>query len=188
MSANVKNIGSAVSKVALQESKPPINIRDEQGRFKKGFSGNPNAWATRKLNTPLALLCREKVEDWMGVLDSIIKNEQADPNIRVTAIKLGFEYGYGKPLQGNDIYDHERRDYEHYIKNLAREIHESFDFTKTDVIQSEQEIKAFIAEKTENDCFLNRVFDDVLKHVGGYVFGEYMGRLNRSENHYKYID
>ena len=38
--------------------KTEIIRRDEKGRFLKGFSGNTQAWATRKLNTPLALLCR----------------------------------------------------------------------------------------------------------------------------------
>lgn len=172
----------------VKSDKTPICPRDEKGRFKKGFSGNPNAWATRKWNTPLAHLCREKVESWVDVLDSLIMGSSVNPVVRLGALRLGLEYGYGKPLQGSEVRDYESQDYNNYIKNLARELHEEFDFRDGNIIEAEQKIKESIARRTENDSFLNKIFDDVLKYVGSHSFQNYIDELNAESTWYKYIE
>lgn len=179
----------AESSAALIESpKAQICPRDERGRFKKGYSGNPHAWAVRKQSTPVAQLCREKGESWVGILDSIICDPAIESNVRVTAIKLGLEYGYGKPLQGSEARQNESRDYEAYVDHLTREIHKKFDFRNGDIVGREQEIKEFIAQKTENGDFLNKIYDDILKRAGSYSFQGYIDRLNEGNVYYKYID
>lgn len=148
----------------MQSPKTEIIQRDEKGRFLKGFSGNPHAWATRKLNTPLALLCREKVEKWAEVLDSLITNPTVDPVVKLGALKLGFEYGYGKPLQGSEVRNFEKKDYQTLIEFLKEEVENKFGSLHSLKPKDEQKIKDFIANVMTNADNLNELCRDVLNY------------------------
>ena len=175
------------SKLA-QTPKVEICPRDEKGRFLKGFSGNPHAWATRKMNTQLALLCRENVESNLSTLQSIIGNNEVDPVVRVAAIKLSFEYGYGKPMQSLDMQNAEHEDYKGLIKYLAREVHQEVDLENINAVQDAEKIKAVITKRIEQDVFLNKIYDDVLKHIGSYSFEIYERELKEKGGYYKFYD
>lgn len=194
-----KNIDSKNKVVPIDPSKSATNIdevsspvpkqelcsRDEKGRFLKGFSGNPHAWATRKLNTQLALLCRDNVESNIDTLQSIINNEKVDPAVRVAAIKLSFEYGYGKPLQGLDVYNSEHKDYQGFIKYLAREVYE--EFNTYDAVNDADKIKSFVSEISKNGSFSNKIYDDLLKYMGSdRYFEKYIEKLKESGKYYKF--
>lgn len=162
--------------------------RDEKGRFLKGFSGNPHAWATRKMNTQLALLCRENVETNLSTLQSIIQNNDVDPAVRVAAIKLSFEYGYGKPMQSLDMQNAEHQDYKGLIKYLAREVHQEVDLENISAVDDAEKIKAIITKRIEHDVFLNKIYDDVLQHIGSYSFENYERKLKENGGYYKFYD
>lgn len=146
--------------------KPNAEIcpRDEKGRFLKGYSGNPHAWATRKLNTPLALLCRENVEKWASVLDSIIMSPEVEPMVKVSAIKLGFEYGYGKPLQGSEARSFEKSDYQNLIRYLQDKAEKEFGKLYLLKPKDEQKVRDFIASTLTNYDNLSRLYRDVFEY------------------------
>ena len=137
--------------------------RDEKGRFLKGFSGNPHAWATRKLNTPLALLCREKVEKWAEVLDSIITGPTVDPMVKLGALKLGFQYGFGNPLQGSEARDFEKEDYIKFVEFLKKEVENRFGSLYSIKPRDKGKIKEFIASVMTSTDALDQVCRDILE-------------------------
>jgi hypothetical protein len=187
MSAKAKELKTPTV-VSIDPTKVEICPRDEKGRFLKGFSGNPHAWATRKMNTQLALLCRENVETNLSTLQSIINNNDVDPAVRVAAIKLSFEYGYGKPMQSLDMQNAEHQDYKGLIKYLAREVHQEVDLENINAAEDAEKIKAVITKRIEDDLFLNKIYDDVLQHIGSYSFENYERKLKENGGYYKFYD
>ena len=136
--------------------------RDDKGRFLKGFTGNPQAWAARKINTQLAQLCRENVESNTSVLQSIINNPNVDPAVRIAGIKLSFEYGYGKPMNALNVQKEEGHDYNGVIHELAKAVHDKFDTNEINAIDDEKKIKQFIQKLIEKADPLGQLYDDLL--------------------------
>lgn len=159
-------ISSVNAEPAITETTTPqteIIRRDEKGRFLKGFSGNTQAWATRKMNTPLALLCREKVEKWANVLDSLITSPTVDPMVKLGALKLGFEYGFGKPLQGSEVRDFEHKDYKKFVDSLKEKIEKEFGSLYSINSKDKGKIREFIVNAIANTNDLEQLCSDVLK-------------------------
>ena len=143
--------------------KTEIIRRDEKGRFLKGFSGNTQAWATRKLNTPLALLCRERVEKWTEVLDSLITSPTVEPIVKLGALKLGFEYGFGKPLQGSEARDFENNDYKKFVDSLQEKVEKQFGSLSFINSKDKEKVREFIVNTITNTNDLEQLCSEVLK-------------------------
>jgi hypothetical protein len=67
--------------------------------FKKGQSGNPKGRVAVKEQTILRDMCRGYVKKSLVILKEIIENTALKESARVSAIKLVWEYAYGKPIQ-----------------------------------------------------------------------------------------
>lgn len=67
--------------------------------FKPGQSGNPAGRPISKEKYLLRDMCRGYVARSFDLLKEIAENTAAKESARVTAIKLMWEYGFGKPLQ-----------------------------------------------------------------------------------------
>jgi hypothetical protein len=156
-------VNSENSTIESTPLKTEIIHRDEKGRFLKGFSGNMHAWATRKMNTPLAFLCREKVEKWADVLNSLITGPTIDPMIKLGALKLGFEYGFGKPLQGSEARDFENKDYKKFVDSLKEKVEKQFGSLYSINSKDKEKIRNFIVNSIANTDDLEQLCSDVLK-------------------------
>lgn len=166
IASKIVRITPVSSEIPISETISPqteIIRRDEKGRFLKGFSGNHHAWATRKMNTPLALLCREKVEKWADVLDSLITSPTVEPMVKLGALKLGFEYGFGKPLQGSEARDFERKDYVQFVDFIKEEVEKKFGSLCSIRPKDKEKIKEFIATALTNTNALEQLCRDVLE-------------------------
>lgn len=78
--------------------KVPEN-RDKAGRFTSGKSGNPGGRPKKVVEIVAA--CREMSPSALSALETILKRGKAVDKIR--AAEIIFAYGYGKPLQKQEI-------------------------------------------------------------------------------------
>ena len=71
------------------------------GRFKPGQSGNP-AGRPKEIGH-LRELARERTEEALGTLISVMADEAAPASARVAAACAVLDRGYGRPIQATEI-------------------------------------------------------------------------------------
>lgn len=71
------------------------------GRWQPGQSGNPRG--RPRVVAELRDLARERTEDAIGVLASIMNDPRQPPGARVAAARLILERGWGRPPQAEDF-------------------------------------------------------------------------------------
>lgn len=71
--------------------------RDEAGRFIKGQSGNPDG--RKKMPQDMKKMLEAAAPEAVAFLIETMKNEKADPKIRVSCATRILERAYGKPNQ-----------------------------------------------------------------------------------------
>lgn len=86
---------------------PDPGGRDEAGRFKKGFSGNPNGFP--KALVDIQALARTYTTEAFGTLVGLMRNSE-DDNVKLKAAEAVLERAWGKPVQpidgGNETHWH----------------------------------------------------------------------------------
>lgn len=83
-----------VAKKPTQNKKKTTKKKGVKG-FQKGKSGNPGGRPKKRKD--LEALCQESTEEDVKILNSIITSKKEKSKDRLLALKLKWEYGYGKP-------------------------------------------------------------------------------------------